>query len=87
MYVVVVYDVNVERVNKICQFLRRFLNHVQNSVFEGELTQSEYERVVRGIKELIDEKEDSVLIYIFKSEKYVSKRRLGVEKRETGTII
>ncbi len=87
MYIIIVYDVNVDRVTKVCQFLRRFLNHVQNSVFEGELTQSEYRRVVKGLGELIDENEDSVMIYIFKSEKYVMKQRLGVEKMETGNIL
>ena len=34
MYVVIAYDVNVERVNKVKKFLRKYLNWVQNSLFE-----------------------------------------------------
>ena len=61
--IIVVYDVNVSRVNKVKKFLRQHLIWVQNSVFEGEVTLAEYERIKKGIKELIDENEDSVIIY------------------------
>ena len=61
--IIVVYDVNVSRVNKVKKFLRQHLIWVQNSVFEGEVTLAKYERIKKGIKELIDENEDSVIIY------------------------
>ncbi len=64
MYVIVVYDVNVGRVNKVCKFLRMYLNWVQNSVFEGELTESELVKVEAGLKEIID-KNKIRLQYIF----------------------
>lgn len=48
MYIVVVYDVGVERVNKVKKFLRMHLNWVQNSVFEGEVTLAEFERIKEG---------------------------------------
>jgi len=38
MYVIIVYDVEVERVARVCQYLRRHLHWVQNSAFEGEIT-------------------------------------------------
>ena len=38
MYVILVYDINVDRVDKVRKFLRQSLIWVQNSVFEGELT-------------------------------------------------
>ena len=87
MYVILVYDVNVERVNKVCQFLRRFLNWVQNSVFEGELTESEFLKIVNGLKEIIDENEDSVIFYILKSDRYLKKVSIGSEKADVSNVI
>jgi CRISPR-associated protein Cas2 len=87
MYVIIVYDVNVQRVNKVCQFLRMFLHWVQNSVFEGELTESELMRVEIGLKEIIDENEDSITIYIFPNEKVLERRFIGIRKNEPTFVL
>lgn len=39
MYTIVVYDVGEKRVAKVCKYLRTVLQWMQNSVFEGELTE------------------------------------------------
>ncbi|HHF58975.1 MAG TPA: CRISPR-associated endonuclease Cas2 [Thermoplasmatales archaeon] len=87
MYVVVVYDVGVDRVSKVCHFLRRYLNWIQNSVFEGELTESQLMEVKAGLKQLIDKKEDSVRIYRFRCRDAVKVDVVGIEKVDTGNII
>jgi len=87
MYVIIVYDVSVSRVNKVCQFLRQYLNWVQNSVFEGELTESELKRVEIGIKEIIDENEDSIIIYSFQAQKFLQKEHIGIKKAEPSFVI
>ncbi|MEM4641423.1 MAG: CRISPR-associated endonuclease Cas2, partial [Candidatus Pacearchaeota archaeon] len=53
MYIIVVYDVAQKRVNKVCQFLRQYLNWIQNSAFEGEVNESTLEKIKIGIKKLI----------------------------------
>jgi len=85
MYIVVVYDVNVKRVNHVKKFLRRHLHWVQNSVFEGEVTLAEYERIKARLKEIIDESEDSVVIYKLRSAP--KRETLGVEKNPMEDII
>ncbi|ADT83456.1 CRISPR-associated endonuclease Cas2 [Thermococcus barophilus] len=85
MYVVIVYDVNVSRVNKVKKFLRQYLHWVQNSVFEGEITLAEFERIREGILNLIDENEDSVVIYKLRSKP--KRESLGVEKNPLEDII
>jgi len=87
MYVIVVYDVNVQRVSKVCQFLRTFLHWVQNSVFEGELTESELLKVELELKKIIDEDEDSVAIYILPSDKVIERKFIGVKKSEPTYLI
>ena len=83
----VVYDVGVDRINGVRQFLRRYLTWVQNSAFEGELTEGELERVKVGLKKLIKDSEDSLLFYVASSQKWIRKEVLGVEKAEVSTVI
>ncbi|USS40260.1 CRISPR-associated endonuclease Cas2 [Thermococcus aggregans] len=85
MYVIIVYDVAVERVNKVKKFLRQYLHWVQNSVFEGEITLAEFERIKAGLTDIINEDEDSILIYKLRS--MPKRESLGVEKNPIEDII
>jgi len=87
LFVIIVYDVNVARVNNIRKFLRQYLDWVQNSVFQGELTRAEFEYIKVKIREIIDESEDSVRIYILRSDKYVKIEQMGLEKSDLGNIV
>lgn len=87
MYVIIVYDVKVERVNKVKSFLRQYLFWIQNSVFEGELTNSEFKKVNDGLREIINEECDSVIIYKFMMEESLTREVLGVEKSPIDEIL
>ena len=87
MYVIIVYDVNVERVNKVKSFLRQYLYWIQNSVFEGELTKSEFRKVQDGLREIIDEDADSIIIYKLIMEESLDRQVLGVEKSPINEIL
>lgn len=87
MYAIIVYDVEVERLDKIRQVLRRYLNWVQNSAFEGELTEGKLEEIRLKIKSIIDESRDSILVYTVPNKEWLSKRVWGIEKGETAAII
>lgn len=69
MEVLVTYDVatdNVEgrrRLRKIAQMSKNFGQRVQKSVFECQVNEAQYERLVRELVRCIDEKEDSLRIY------------------------
>lgn len=80
MYLIIAYDVNVERVNRVKKFLRKYLHWVQNSVFEGEATQATLEEIKMGLKEIMDENEDMVVIYKFRSAEVFKKEVLGIQK-------
>jgi len=87
MYVIIVYDVSVNRVNKICQFLRKYLNWIQNSVFEGELTESELKEIEIKLKEIVNLNEDSIIFYKLRSKTILEKTHIGVKKAEPSNII
>ncbi len=87
MYVLIVYDVAVERVTKVHKCLKRFLHWRQNSVFEGELTEAQIENVKNDLKKIIDDKTDSVLIYIARDAKWLRRESLGQEKNTTENLL
>ncbi len=86
MYLIIVYDVNVDYVTKVHKFLRTHLHWQQNSVFEGEVTKSQYSIILNKLEELIDEEIDSIIIYEI-PEKYLNKTILGIEKNPISFII
>ena len=45
MFVILVYDVKAKRNNKILKTCRKYLRHVQKSVFEGNLTEAKLKRL------------------------------------------
>lgn len=87
MYTIIVYDVSTERVTKVCHFLRQYLDWMQNSVFEGELTPSQLTRIENKINEMTDKSTDSVQIYSFHNKEAVTKKTIGIKKAEPTTVI
>jgi len=87
MYALIVYDVRAWRVARVCKYLRRFLSHVQNSVFEGDLTARNLNRVQKDLADLIDLHEDSVLLYILRDQAAMRREKIGVEKRPITNIL
>jgi CRISPR-associated protein Cas2 len=87
MYIIVVYDAVPKRGIKLLKFLRQHLMWIQNSVFEGEVTESGFARVKAGVKEIINEEKDSVIFYTFDSRNYTSREVIGLEKNKTSSFI
>lgn len=87
MYVLIVYDVSVERVTKVHKLLKQFLHWRQNSVFEGELTESQIETVKSKLNGLINNETDSILLYISRDEKWLKREKLGQEKNTIDNLL
>jgi len=87
MYVIIVYDVAVDRINNIRKFLKRFLNWVQNSVFEGEITESQLIRIENYLNKNTVKDYDFIKIYILSSDKYLKMDVIGTVKKENSNII
>jgi CRISPR-associated protein Cas2 len=87
MYLIMVYDVNVKRVNKVLKTARKYLNWVQNSVLEGEITKAKFEKLKVEIKKIIEDKEDSIIFYIMRTTRYSSREIIGLEKGGEELII
>ena len=86
MFVILTYDVKQERVAKICKICRKYLQHIQRSVFEGMITYGKLEKLKEEIKRNIDIKEDSIQIYKIEAVKYTSKEKIGIVKERDNII-
>jgi CRISPR-associated protein Cas2 len=87
MYVIIVYDIGEERITNVRKFLKRFLNWIQNSVFEGEITESQLVRVQNFLHKKIVIESDFIKIYIMSSNKYLSTYNIGTPKKEPTNIL
>lgn len=87
MYYLIVYDVDVERVNRIHKYLKTYLNWIQNSVFEGELGDADYVAVKKRINEIIDKNTDSVLIFKFRDKHAFQKEIIGRERNPISNVL
>lgn len=87
MYVILVYDINQKRVNKVLKKCRQYLNWVQNSVLEGELSEANYKKLTIELSRIIEHKEDSIIIYHMRTTKYSGREIIGHERMPTTNII
>ncbi len=87
MYIILVYDIGQKRVGKALKICRRYLNWVQNSVFEGELTESRLKALKLNLKNILNQEEDSVLIYRFREQKYIKREIIGLEKSSLDSFL
>lgn len=87
MYVILAYDIGVERIDIIRNFLKQYLNWVQNSVFEGEITKAQLYKIQGKLKSLIDKERDNILIYTARDQRFINRLSLGTVKAEVDNIL
>jgi CRISPR-associated protein Cas2 len=80
MLVIMVYDVGQKRVAKMLKTGRRYLTWVQNSVLEGQLSPGVFAKLKKDVKKIINEEEDSVIFYTWRSEQYTTREIMGIER-------
>ena len=92
MYIVLVYDVSQEengarRWSRIFKICKKYLTHIQNSVFEGELSKGQLAQLQKELKEYIDNELDSVIIFKSRQEKWLDKEFWGRKDDLTSFIL
>ena len=87
MYIILVYDMDQKRVGKMLKLCRRYLNWIQNSVFEGELTDVKLKELLHEAKGIMKEETDSIIIFKSRQEKWLDKMIIGKEKNNLDNLI
>ncbi|HVT84432.1 MAG TPA: CRISPR-associated endonuclease Cas2 [Chitinophagaceae bacterium] len=87
MYIILVYDIEEKRVAKMLKLCRRYLNWIQNSVFEGELTEVKLKELLAAAKKKIDTEKDSIIIFKSREQKWLEKEVIGKEKNDLDNLL
>ena len=69
------------------KLLRKYLFHVQNSVFEGTLTPKQYRCLRQEIDTLLNSDEDSVRFYVSYNDKQIYKNELRLKIKPRDIMI
>lgn len=87
MYVILVYDIGEKRVGKMLKLCRQYLNWIQNSVFEGEITEVKLKELLQTAKSKMKIEEYSMIIFKSRDAKWLEKEIVGKEKNSLDTFL
>jgi len=87
MYIIAMYDVGEKRVGKMLRLFRRYLNWIQNSVFEGEISEAKLLELKYKSLEIMDTETDSLIIFKTRQEKWLDKEIVGKERQTLDTFL
>jgi len=80
MYVILVYDIGEKRVGKILRLCRKYLSWIQNSVFEGEISEVKLKELLLKAERIIEKEVDSIIIFKNSDERWMEKQIVGKER-------
>lgn len=84
MYVILVYDINLENkegqrvLRNVFKTFKKYLVHIQNSVFEGELLESQAIKLKAELDRYIRDDKDSVILFKSRNQRWLEKEFLGM---------
>lgn len=92
MYVILVYDIKTDEygqkiLNKTFKTCKKYLSHIQNSVFEGELSESQILKLRYELNDIIRNDIDSVILFKSRSNKWLKKELWGVQEDKNSNFI
>ncbi len=77
---ILVYDFGEKRVGKMLKLCRKYLNWIQNSVFEGEISEVKLKEMLQKAHTFMDKTEDSIILFKHSSQVYMDKEVIGHER-------
>ena len=87
MYIVLCYDVGVERVGRVRKIAKKYLHPVQRSVLEGYLTEGQLNQLKTELQSCIDVEEDQVRAYVMGSTRYMKIHQIGMSADDRGCFL
>lgn len=93
MYVILVYDISLENkregsrvLNNVYKICKKYLHHIQNSVFEGDIDESGLVKLAKELKCWLREN-DSCIVFRSQNKKWLKKEFLIAQKDQTDNFI
>lgn len=92
MYIILVYDIVLDDegakvLRKVFKECKKYLVHIQNSVFEGEVSESQLFKLETSLKKYIRKDTDSLIVFQTRNEKWLKKDFWGKEDNATSNIL
>jgi CRISPR-associated protein Cas2 len=87
MYVILVYDCGEKRVGKMLKLCRKYLHWIQNSVFEGEISEVKLKELLMKAENFINKEDDSIILFKGKTESWMEKQIVGKERSNIDTFL
>lgn len=87
MYIILVYDIGEKRVGKMLKLCRRYLNWIQNSVFEGEISEVKLRELKTKASIIMEMEIDSLIIFTTRQERWLEKEIVGRERSTLDHIL
>lgn len=87
MYIILMYDVNEKRTGKMLKLCRKYLSWIQNSVFEGEISEVKLKELKNRAAIIMEQETDSLIIFKTRNEKWLEKEIVGNERAETDNFL
>jgi CRISPR-associated protein Cas2 len=87
MYIILVYDIGQKRVGKMLKHCRKYLNWIQNSVFEGEINQGKLKEMMDTAYEIMDDEVDSIIVFKSRNKEWLEKEIMGFERQSTSNFL
>lgn len=82
MFAILVYDFGEKRVGRALKICRKYLTWVQNSVFEGDISEANLKKIKYELLQIMVNGEDSIIVYSFRSTKYSNREVIGISKNQ-----
>jgi CRISPR-associated endoribonuclease Cas2 len=87
MYVILVYDIGEKRVSKMLKLCRRYLSWIQNSVFEGEITEVKMKELLAEANKFIRKEDDSIIVFRSRDSRWLDKEIVGKEQSSVDNFL
>ncbi|MBR2812200.1 MAG: CRISPR-associated endonuclease Cas2 [Solobacterium sp.] len=87
MFVIVSYDVCKIHAAKALKTCRKYLTHVQESVFEGSLSEAQLKRMMKELDGILSPTDDACTIYVMESTRFCTKQSIGKVTSAAETVI
>ena len=86
-YAFLFYDVGEKRVQKVFKICKKYLTHIQHSVFEGNISTPKITALKNELKQFIRKDVDSVILFSSRDERWLKKEFIGLNDDKTSRFI
>lgn len=85
MYVILIYDIcgnnnGERRLNKVFKICKKYLTHIQKSVFEGELTEGQILKLKLELESVVDKNIDSIILFKSRNSRWMDKEMWALKE-------